>query len=148
MTVSAVVVSHRHAADLERLLPALLRQVDEVVVVANVAGSVPTSVPPGVDVVENTSPLPLSANVNRGVAMTRGEYVLNVNPDAIPDDGAVAALSRVLDEHPRAGIAGPAMLWPDGTRQPSRRRFPTGGGTGVRRTPPRKLRGPDTTQRG
>jgi len=37
--VAAVVVSHRNAAELERLLPALLSQVDEVVVVANVPGS-------------------------------------------------------------------------------------------------------------
>ena len=44
--------------------------------------------------------------------------------------------------HPRAGIAGPQIRWPDGTWQPSRRRFPTVGGTIVRRTPLRSLRGP------
>jgi hypothetical protein len=33
--VSAVVVSHGHAAEVEVLLPALLPQVDELVVVAN-----------------------------------------------------------------------------------------------------------------
>jgi len=147
VSVSAVVVSHGHAADLERLLPALVPQVDDVVVIANVPGSVPVSLPPGVVVFENPAPFPLAANVNRGIAASGGEYVLNVNPDAIPDEGAVAALACVLDEHPRAGIAGPAMRWPDGTRQPSRRRFPTVGGTLVRRTPLRKLRDPYTTQR-
>jgi hypothetical protein len=34
------------------------------------------------------------------------------------------------------------MRWPDGSWQPSRRRFPTIGGTLVRRTPLRRLRGP------
>ncbi|MFN8223075.1 MAG: glycosyltransferase family 2 protein [Gaiellales bacterium] len=147
MSVSAVVVSHGHADDLERLLPALAPQVAETLVIANLAGSVPAELLAGVRVLENRNPLPLATNVNLGIAATEGDYVLNVNPDAIPDPGAVAALVRVLDEHPRAGIAGPAMVWPDGTPQPSRRRFPTVGGTIVRRTPLRKLRDPYTTQR-
>ena len=40
MKVSAVVVSHGHARELERSLPALAPQVDELVVVANIPGSV------------------------------------------------------------------------------------------------------------
>ena len=40
MKVSAVVVSHGHARELERSLPALAPQVDELVVVANLPGSV------------------------------------------------------------------------------------------------------------
>jgi GT2 family glycosyltransferase len=146
MSVSAVVVSHGHASDLERLLPLLMAQVDEVVVVANIPGSVPSTLPTGVETIVNVAPRTLSANVNLGTAATRGEYVLNANPDAIPEDGAVETLARILDARPRAGIAGPAMLWPDGTPQPSRRRFPTVGGTLVRRTPLRKLRDPYTTQ--
>ena len=38
VTVSAVVVSHGHAAELERSLPALASQVDDLLVIANVAG--------------------------------------------------------------------------------------------------------------
>jgi len=44
--VSAVVVSHRGAADLRHSLPALAPQVDEIVVVANIPGSV-DAVPAG-----------------------------------------------------------------------------------------------------
>ena len=40
MKVAAIVVSHGNAAELDRLLPALAPQVDELVVVANVPGSV------------------------------------------------------------------------------------------------------------
>jgi N-acetylglucosaminyl-diphospho-decaprenol L-rhamnosyltransferase len=143
---SAVVVSHGHAEELERLLPALVPQVDETVVVANIPGSVGTT-PSGVRVVENARPLQLAANANLGIAATSGEYVLNVNPDAIPEPGAVAALAEFADAHPRAGIAGPQMRWPNGTWQPSRRRFPTVGGTIMRRTPLRRLRPPYETQR-
>jgi N-acetylglucosaminyl-diphospho-decaprenol L-rhamnosyltransferase len=138
--VSAVVVSHGHVEELERSLPALLPQVDEAVVVANVPGSV-GAVPEGVRVLENPSPLPLAANVNLGIAATSGEYVLSANPDAVPEPGAVDALVAFADTKPRCGIAGPEMRWPDGSWQPSRRRFPTVGGTIVRRTPLRRLRG-------
>src|SRR4030095_4548471 len=100
-----------------------------------------------VRVLENPRPLSLAANVNVGIGATSGEYVLNVNPDAIPEPGAVAALTAFADANSRCGIAGPQMRWPDGTWQPSRRKFPTVRGTIVRRTPLRRLRSPYETQR-
>jgi len=146
MSVSAVVVSHGHAAELERSLPALLPQVDEVVVVANLPGSA-GRVPDGVRVIENASPLPLAANVNLGVAATHGELVLFSNPDVVPAPDAVATLAAFMLEHERCGVAGPQMRWPDGTWQPSRRAFPTVRGTIVRRTPLRKVFHPYERQR-
>jgi GT2 family glycosyltransferase len=146
VTVSAVVVSHGHALELERLLPALAPQVDELVVVANVPGSV-GPVPAGTRVLVPPRPRSFAANVNAGIEATTGTYVLGVNPDAIPDPGAVEALAAFADSRPRCGIAGPQLLWPDGTWQPSRRRFPTVGGTLVRRTPLRLLRPPYERQR-
>jgi N-acetylglucosaminyl-diphospho-decaprenol L-rhamnosyltransferase len=144
--VSAVLVSHGHAAELERSLAAILPQVDEAVVVANTPDSIRT-VPDGVRVIATGRPQPLSANVNLGTAATSGEYVLNVNPDAMAEPGALGALVAFADAHPRCGIAGPQIRWPDGTWQPSRRRFPTVRGTIVRRTPLRFLRKPYDTQR-
>jgi len=139
--VSAVVVSHGNAADLERSLPALAPQVDELLVVVNVPGSI-GSVPDGVRVLENPRPLGFAANVNLGVRESSGELVLSVNPDAVAHDGAVAALRAFAEAHPRCGVAGPRMVYPDGTWQPSRRRFPTVAGTLVRRTPLRLLHDP------
>jgi GT2 family glycosyltransferase len=146
VSVSAVVVSHGHARELERLLPALAPQVDELVVIANVPGSAGT-LPRGVRVLRRRRPRPFAANVNAGIEATAGEYVLVVNPDAVPAAGAVDVLSAFADAHPRCGIAGPQLLWPDGSWQPSRRRFPTVGGTIVRRTPLRLLRRPYDHQR-
>ena len=131
MRVAAVVVSHGHPRELEESLPALRPQVDELIVIANIPGSVPD----GVDAVHNDAPLGFGANVNRGVALTTAELVVSANPDAIPEPGAVAALRAFMEAHPRCGIAGPQMVFPDGTWQPSRRRFPTVTGTIVRRTP-------------
>ena len=146
MKVSAVVVSHGHAEELARSLPALVQQVDETLVVANLPGSA-DGVPDGVRVLENPRPLTFAANVNVGIAATTGEYVLVSNPDAIAEPDAVAELVAFADAHPGCGIAGPQMRWPDGTWQPSRRRFPTVRGTIVRRTPLRRLRPPYETQR-
>ncbi len=138
MRVAAVVVSHGNAAELERSLPALAPQVDELVVVANVAGSV-AAAPERARVIENAAPLGFAANVNRGVRETTAELVVTVNPDAVPRADAVAILRAYVESHPRCGVAGPRMVYPDGGWQPSRRRFPTLTGTLVRRTPLRRI---------
>ena len=146
MSVSAIVVSHGHRSELDQLLPVLRPQVDELVVIGNVPGSVGT-VPAEVCVLENPRPLSFAANVNLGFAETLGDFILVANPDAIPEEGAVNTLAAFMAEHARCGIAGPQMLWPDGTWQPSRRRFPTVTGTIVRRTPLRLLFPPLMRQR-
>ena len=146
MKVSAVVVSHGHAAELPRSLSALAPQVDETLVIANLPGSA-DGVSSDVRVLENPRPLSFAANVNLGIAATSGEYVLVANPDAIAEPYAVRTLVAFGDAHPGCGIAGPQMRWPDGSRQPSRRRFPTVRGTIVRRTPLRRFRPPYETQR-
>jgi N-acetylglucosaminyl-diphospho-decaprenol L-rhamnosyltransferase len=125
MKVAAVVVSHGTPDELATLLPALEPQVDELVVIANVPGSVPT----GVDALANERPLGYAANLNRGFARTTADGLLAVNPDTLPQPGAVAALAAFMEAHPRCGIAGPRMVFPDGRPQPSRRRFPTVTGT-------------------
>jgi GT2 family glycosyltransferase len=130
-----VVVSHGQAGQLAGSLPALRPQVDELVVVANVPGSAP----PGTDAIENRRPLGYAANLNLGFARCTGDALLAANPDAVPEPGAVAALAAFMEEHVRCGVAGPRMVFPDGSPQPSRRRFPTVTGTVVRRTALRKV---------
>lgn len=139
MSVSAVVVSHGHAQELETLLPVLAPQVDELVVVANLPASVPPGLSQTVRVLENVRPLRLAENVNLGVAATSGEWIVYSNPDVMPAPDAVGALHAFASTHARCGIAGPRTVWPDGRWQPTRRSFPTVSGTIVRRTPLRRL---------
>jgi N-acetylglucosaminyl-diphospho-decaprenol L-rhamnosyltransferase len=143
-----VVTGAAEAEMLRESLPPLHEQVDELVVVANGRGSRPTALPPDVRLLENEQPLGFSANVNKGIGATSGEYVIISNPDAIPEPSCVAALVEFADAQPRCGIAGPKMLNPDGTLQASRRSFPTIGGTIVRRTPLRSLFPPLRWQKG
>jgi GT2 family glycosyltransferase len=145
--VSGVVISHGHADELERSLPALAPQVDELLVIANLPGSLPAQLPEGTRVLENAAPLSFAANANLGASQTEHELVLIANPDAVPDPDAVAILRDFMVEHPRSGVAGPRMLYSDGTWQASRRSFPTVGATLVRRTPLRLLFPPLRWQR-
>ena len=147
MKVSAVVISHRHAAELERSLPALAPQVDELLVIANTPDSLPTQLPDDAHTLVNRTPLSFAANANVGASRTEHELVLIANPDAIPEQNAVSVLRDFMEAHPRAGAVGPRMHYSDGTWQASRRRFPTVGGTFVRRTPIRLLFPPTRWQR-
>jgi N-acetylglucosaminyl-diphospho-decaprenol L-rhamnosyltransferase len=146
MSVSAIVVSHEHGMELARSLPALAPQVDELVLVVNLPEELPP-LPPNVRTLRNDRPRSLAANVNLGLAAAGGDFVVHANPDAVPDPDAVRLLNEFAQAHPRCGIAGPKMLYPDGSLQASRRRFPTVTGTLVRRTPLRMLFPPLARQR-
>jgi GT2 family glycosyltransferase len=139
--IDAVVVTHGPHPDLVRCLEALSPQVDELVVVAN---------PPAPEVdarlIVNEKARGFSANANAGIAATTAPYVVVANPDTEPRPDAVRRLVDFASTHPRAGVVGPQLLFPDGRWQPSRRRFPTVRGTIVRRTPLRTILRPETRQ--
>jgi N-acetylglucosaminyl-diphospho-decaprenol L-rhamnosyltransferase len=146
VSVSAVVVSHGHARELRESLPALVPQVDETLVIANLPGSLPEEVH-GARVHTNARPESYAANLNKGIALTFGKLVFVCNPDTVPAPACVEVLRTFMEEHARCGVAGPQLLDPDGSWQASRRLFPTVGGTLVRRTPLRALLQPRQRQR-
>lgn len=79
---------------------------------------------PEVEVVEEEN-RGLAFGWNTGIARTSGRYVLLLNADAWMHDGALDALVAFADAHPRAAVAAPRLLNPDGTLQRSVRGFPT-----------------------
>ena len=135
MSVAAVVVVHDPEPALARCLETLFPQVDELVVVDNLGRTTVQGVP----VLQNERPAGYAANANRGISETSAPFVVVANPDTEAAPDAVAVLRSFADDHPRAGILGPELRHPDGTLNPSRRRFPTVGGTIVRRTPLRSV---------
>lgn len=62
---------------------------------------------------------------NLGLAHARGRHVLILNPDTRVVGDAIATLVAYLDAHPEVALVGPRLVYPDGSAQPSRRRFPT-----------------------
>jgi hypothetical protein len=145
VSVSGVVVTHGHNADLEQCLAALAPQVEELVVVANLP--IELGLPRGARLIKNERPRGFAANANRGIAETTGEFVVIANPDTDAQPQAVRILSDFAAAGPRCGIAGPELRYPDGRWQPSRRRFPTVRGTLVRRSPLRYVAKPFERQR-
>jgi N-acetylglucosaminyl-diphospho-decaprenol L-rhamnosyltransferase len=73
---------------------------------------------PSVRLVEAPN-LGYGALANRGIAETDARYLLLLNSDAVLRPGSVRALAAYLDAVPRAGMAGPRLLDPDGRLQPS-----------------------------
>ena len=55
----------------------------------------------------------------------QARHVLLLNPDTEPVGDAIPRLRRALEERPELLAVGPQLRYPDGSIQPSRRRFPT-----------------------
>lgn len=82
-------------------------------------------VPPDL-LIRNAENVGFSRAVNQGVRYLpqHFDHVLLLNPDAWLDPGAVDTLSKAMSDHPRAGAAGPLLVYEDGTRIESGRPFP------------------------
>ncbi len=65
--------------------------------------------------------LALRSVLHEGLA----RHVLLLNPDTEPLGDAIPRLLRALEERPELLAVGPQLRYPDGSLQPSRRRFPT-----------------------
>jgi N-acetylglucosaminyl-diphospho-decaprenol L-rhamnosyltransferase len=80
---------------------------------------------PGVRLAALPANLGFSRGNNLGIREARGKYIFLLNPDTVAHPGSIATLVDYMEAHPEVGVAGPRLLNPDGTLQPSRRRFPT-----------------------
>ncbi len=97
---------------------------------------------PHVRLVVSPSNVGFGAGMNKGFAIATGRYVMTLNSDVAVFPEALVALHRFMDEHPRAGIAVPKLINPDGTTQLSVYRFPNFFMALWRRTPFGNLPGP------
>ncbi|MDQ3205535.1 MAG: glycosyltransferase [Pseudomonadota bacterium] len=57
------------------------------------------------------------AACNDGAALARGEYLVFLNNDTIPQPGWLDALLDTFDQHPGSGLVGAQLLYPDGRLQ-------------------------------
>jgi GT2 family glycosyltransferase len=81
---------------------------------------------PDVEVLALSTNAGFAVGTNRGIDRSDAPYVLVLNPDTVVPAGTVDALVRVLEQHPKIGIAGPKLVREDGSfDHAARRSFPT-----------------------
>jgi len=77
-----------------------------------------------VHVIQSLRNLGFARGCNLAYKSSTGEYVFLLNPDAEVRAGTLDSLVGYMDSHPDVAVVGPKILNPDGSLQPSVRRFP------------------------
>src|SRR3954466_6199857 len=76
--------------------------------------------------IRNNENVGFAKAVNQGIAASRGQYVLALNPDAVLFPDTIRIALKALEARPKAALAGCMLLNPDGTEQAgARRSLPT-----------------------
>lgn len=79
--------------------------------------------PPGVQLVVAERNAGFSSGINIGLAHAHHEFVLVLNPDTYFIDGSIEYAIALLDAEPDVGLVGLDLIYPNGERQYSARRF-------------------------
>ncbi len=142
MDLSVVIVVHNHAeflpACLDSLKPAMRRLQIEVVVIDNRSTDGSADLVrlhlPAARLIVNARRHGFATNNNTGMRLAHGDFILLLNPDTEVIDGALETLVAFMRAHPDTGLCGAQLRFPDGSVQPSCRRFPTVRSVIARRT--------------
>lgn len=72
---------------------------------------------PDASVIENPENVGFARAHNQILSNITSRYVLLLNPDTVLGEGTVDRVTEYMDEHPRVGISGCKVLFPDGSIQ-------------------------------
>jgi GT2 family glycosyltransferase len=101
----------------------------EIIVVDNASGDGSVSALgeafPDVRLIANNENVGFARANNQGYEISRGEFLLLLNPDTVVKPGAIQAVLEFMKETPDAGLAACRLVNPDGTLQDSIRIFPS-----------------------
>jgi len=123
--VSIIIVSFNSKEPLKQCLESLLRNIDEdmeIIVVDNASTDGTREMLqqiqwPNLNVIFNKTNLGFAKACNQGAKVSKGDYLLFLNPDTIIQVEVVRELSELLDRRTDVGIVGPKILYPDGALQ-------------------------------
>lgn len=76
------------------------------------------------ELITNNTNLGFTKALNQGLKKCRGNYILTLNPDTVLQVSCITKLANALNHDDKIGIVAPQLLNPDGSIQPSCRRFP------------------------
>lgn len=80
---------------------------------------------PEVILIDNPSNLGFAMANNQAMSLSKGKYILLLNPDTQVKEGAVETLLSFMKAHLEVGVAGAQLLNPDGSKQNSIANFPS-----------------------
>jgi GT2 family glycosyltransferase len=80
---------------------------------------------PEVIFIENRLNLGFAKANNQAMRLSKGKYILLLNPDTQVKEGAIDTLKAFMDIHPEAGVVGAQLLNSDGSKQNSIANFPS-----------------------
>jgi N-acetylglucosaminyl-diphospho-decaprenol L-rhamnosyltransferase len=131
--LSVSVVSYRTPGPLNECLTALAAEREsldlDITVVDNASrdgsAEMVESHFPWVRLIRNEHNVGFAAAHNQVLRQADAQYWLILNSDAAPRPGTLRTLIAFMDLHPQVAVAGPKLRYPDGSVQPSRRRFPS-----------------------
>ncbi|HEY2933701.1 MAG TPA: glycosyltransferase family 2 protein [Acidobacteriota bacterium] len=134
MDLSVIVVNYNAREHLQSCLSSIQQHAGDIsceqIVVDNASSDdsaeyVATNFP-AVHLLRNATNLGFGRACNQAFAVSRGDFLLLLNPDARLAAGSLAEAVRYLRQHPEIGILGGKVLNPDGSLQPAcRRAIPT-----------------------
>lgn len=132
MDLSVIIVNYKSLEKTKKCLRALLASdlsglSFEVIVVDNNSGDNIDSLKEEfsqIKTVKSPKNFGMGEGNNLGINNSRGEYVLILNPDTYLEKTAVKKLYDYMENHPKAGITGPRLSYPDGSLQYSCMAFP------------------------
>jgi len=123
--------------DMGEMLAELLRSIQthttgikyEIIVVDNHSSDQTAAVVrrdfPSVRFIENRENRGVASARNQAFMVAKGKFVVTMDADMVLGENALGKMVKFMETHLRAGICGCKLAFPDGTVQPSARRFPT-----------------------
>jgi len=80
---------------------------------------------PKIKLIRNKKNVGFATAANQGSRISKGDYLLFLNPDTIVKEGCIEKMVSFLKKKKDAAVVGCKVLNPDGTLQPSCGKFPT-----------------------
>lgn len=80
---------------------------------------------PEAHLIANRQNLGFAAANNQAFLLTKGEYIILLNPDAYIGPSSIRNAVRFMDNNPECGLCGGKIISPEGRLEPSARRFPS-----------------------
>lgn len=130
MKLSVIIVTYNSEYDIKPCLDTITaaKEEMEIIVIDNASQDRTREILqtyPGIKTIFNRKNLGYARANNQGFALSKGEYILLLNPDTEAPPHSIHLLVEYLNQNPEVAAVAPRLLNPDGSTQYSIRSFPT-----------------------